>query len=205
MVVSEQVREVSRVKCTRLHDTLHRAWLKAQVEADNCTSIYLVHSPATRTGCMAKAVHTFALLGNRWIAAAPAPATASTSLPLPLCGECFVARVEPQFWLIKSSVQLRQTYTHTHTQATHSYELLTVFVWGGAGCPKAGNTFDALDKWLLKNAWNTRSKRRQKKTCLGHRSNNLPATPTRPQQANADNVDELAKGLKPVYPAHFAH
>lgn len=37
---------------------------------------------------------------------------------------------------------------------------------GVCGRPKAGNTFDALDKWLLKNAWNTRSKRRRKKTCL---------------------------------------
>lgn len=42
--------------------------------------------------------------------------------------------VEPQFWLIKSFAQLRQTHSHsrTHTQVTHSYELLTAGVCVGA-------------------------------------------------------------------------
>lgn len=65
--VSEQVREVSGVKRTQLQDTLHRAQLKALVEANKvCQLVYIPPcSPALGTGYMAKALHTFALLGNR--------------------------------------------------------------------------------------------------------------------------------------------
>lgn len=67
------------------------------------------------------------------------------------------------------------------------------------GRPKAGNTFDALDKWLLKNAWNTRSKRRRKKTCLAP-AHQLFASHAHSRQMRT-TWRRLLQGLKPVYPA----